>query len=1163
MPAGRLSCHSGRMEERTPAAPLRVLLIRAAPVGLAFRPVGPPAVAAPLGLLSVAAALRRDGPPGATITVRNLATDVRSLDELPALIRGDAPDLVGISALTLDEPRLFATARAARAACPAAAIVAGGPHATLDPGRCLAEPALDGVVVGEGEQTFAELARALAAGRDPAGIAGLHWRTAGGEVRRGRRRPFLAELDELPPLAWDLVDLATYSRLFNFHDLPPRAPPYAPLLSSRGCPWRCTYCHNLFGRRARLHSAARVVDDVARLVRDHGVGEVHFVDDVFNVHRPRMRAICEGLAARGLRVALAFPNGLRGDILDGEDLAGLQRAGCYSVTFAVETASPRLQALIRKNLDVDRVLANARTAVELGLITSGYLMLGFPTETREEMEATVAAVERSALDLPRVFTLCPYPGTAIFELAVEHGFEPAGRGGGDYDYDQAATNASPLSDEELAEVLAEAQRRLYSYAPRLRRLERLLRTHPDPDSPFFALPFWENVRRRLGETAGPVAASAGARPTGRSPRPTGRAADVVLLFPPLAPGFEIPELGLPQLTASLRAAGARVEQRDLDAELVHRAWATPDAMEAVLRRPGWRRLLAGRPTAGRSADGAAARGMARAYREQPAARHVLLEELIEAWRLAPPSPVLDDVLAWVEAGHDRLDRGLADGVSDLLAAGPPRLAGLSLCTPRQLGPALRTARLLREAGCATVLLGGPWARAAAGALPGWPALLDHVDGIATGEAEATLTAALAAVADGRDLAGTPGLVVRRGGVVRGAPPAPSVPLAELPLADYAGLPLALYPRQRLPLRTRRGCPWGRCLFCHHVQTGAGAAAPGDPPLPAAQAVDQLEALVRAHGLAEFELANLSTPVPELLALADGIAARGLPVRWRALARIERGLDRAALRRLERGGCRGLELGLESVAGADLRRVRKGIDAADLDGILEAASGTEVAISLFVMGLPGQRREDLDATLAYGVARRERIAGWTLQPFRLGRATAAWDDPASLGLEIEPAAATSVDVFDLPHRGGDGVPYEDFVRRAMAAAMAFARRPGGREPTLWDVRSRMLGIRGPGPPGSSATGAPPRRALLVRLDALGARGAGDELGLLAGTLPALVVLRAGAEQLGAAQRLARLARILEPGCTVALVGPAVQALAAAPRTAAAFDLSWSGEDEEER
>jgi hypothetical protein len=138
-----------------------------------------------------------------------------------------------------------------------------------------------------------------------------------------------------------------------------------------------------------------------------------------------------------------------------------------------------------------------------------------------------------------------------------------------------------------------------------------------------------------------------------------------------------------------------------------------------------------------------------------------------------------------------------------------------------------------------------------------------------------------------------------------------------------------------------------------------------------------------------------------------------------------------------------------------------------------------------------------------------------------------------------------------------------VRRAMAAAMAFARRPGERDPTLWEVRSRAMRIRGPGPPGASAAQPPPPMALGIRVAELAGLGPAQELGLLAGVLPTVLVLLAGVDELDAAKRVARLAHILEPSCTVAVVGPAAGALDAEPGGASVIDLWWSGDDGEER
>ncbi len=433
------------------------------------------------------------------------------MEDVPGLVDGLSPDILGLSALTIDEGRLFACARAAKEVSSDIVVVAGGPHPTLNPLRCLTERSIDYVVLGEGERTMAELVDAIDSGREPRDVPGLAWMGEDGRLCLSDSRRPLQDLDDLPAPAWDLGRYDLYSGLFNFHDLPPLTPPYAPLSTMRGCPYRCVYCHNLFGRKARMHSARRVLDDI-RLLHDHfGVREIHIVDDIFNVAGKRLVDICDGLARSGLDVKLAFPNGLRGDIMTGVEIEKLARAGCYSVTFAVETASKRLQKLIRKNLDVARVLENARKASSAGLITHCYVMLGFPTETREEMELTIETVVNSEFDLPRIFTVCPFPGTKLYDMAVEQGFVPPSRDGEAFDYDRAAVNASILDDAELAALAKQAQQRIFTNPARVQRLGRILDMYDRPGDPHFAHGAWNIVRPLIETRPSRIDASAGSR----------------------------------------------------------------------------------------------------------------------------------------------------------------------------------------------------------------------------------------------------------------------------------------------------------------------------------------------------------------------------------------------------------------------------------------------------------------------------------------------------------------------------------------------------------------------------------------------------------------------------------------------------------------------------
>ncbi len=145
----------------------------------------------------------------------------------------------------------------------------------------------------------------------------------------------------------------------------------------------------MFGNRYRCHSAERVLDEMEFLVRKHGIREFQILDDLFNLDRERTLAICDGLPSRGLKVHFGFPNGLRCDRLTAEEIEALRRAGCWRINVAVETASLRIQRMIKKFNDLDRIAEAIRLAVGQGILTHGFFMLGFPTETRAELEKYV------------------------------------------------------------------------------------------------------------------------------------------------------------------------------------------------------------------------------------------------------------------------------------------------------------------------------------------------------------------------------------------------------------------------------------------------------------------------------------------------------------------------------------------------------------------------------------------------------------------------------------------------------------------------------------------------------------------------------------------------------------------------------------------------------
>jgi radical SAM superfamily enzyme YgiQ (UPF0313 family) len=371
----------------------------------------------PLGLLYIAGTLRKAGhdvflhDP----TVRN--------GGIPGIARAAldvAPDLVGVSSHSHETSLAFRVADALLGAVPGAVRILGGPHVSADPGVIgRSHGRFHYGVAGEGEQPIADLVRVLEDGRDPRGIAGVVNGDSSQECPGTRWTA--ADLDALPEPAWDLAPPGAYRGApqgFFFERLP-----VAPILTSRGCPFGCTFCGGraVMGRRLRHRSRESVMAEVGRLVRDHGARELHILDDTFTTARARALDLLHSLEPLGL--SMAFPNGLRADTLDDEMAVALRRAGTHSVSLGIESGSPEILERVDKSLSLDSVRRAVTALRRVGIRVGGFFILGFPGETEADIQATIRFALELPLDRAHFSSFLPLPGTPA-RLEMERAGEP-------------------------------------------------------------------------------------------------------------------------------------------------------------------------------------------------------------------------------------------------------------------------------------------------------------------------------------------------------------------------------------------------------------------------------------------------------------------------------------------------------------------------------------------------------------------------------------------------------------------------------------------------------------------------------------------------------------------------------------------------------------------
>lgn len=262
-------------------------------------------------------------------------------------------------------------------------------------------------------------------------------------------------------VAWDLLRPERYFSMSgrSSQSIIKKSHRCLPLFTSRGCPFGCIYCHNIFGRTFRARSAGSVVDEMAFLKATYGVREIEIEDDCFNVDLDRAKQIARLMIDNRLNLALSFSTGLRADRMDRELIDLLKQAGAYRIFYAIETAVPRLQRLIRKNLDFERAKEMIAYTVDRGIMTCGFFMQGFPTETEAEMRQTVAYAQRSKLHQAFFFYVNPFPGT---ELAKRFPVkETVNNEDGRMGYNTLRVNLSEVPAETMKKINKAAYRRFH------------------------------------------------------------------------------------------------------------------------------------------------------------------------------------------------------------------------------------------------------------------------------------------------------------------------------------------------------------------------------------------------------------------------------------------------------------------------------------------------------------------------------------------------------------------------------------------------------------------------------------------------------------------------------------------------------------------------------
>lgn len=370
--------------------------------GIGFKP--------PLGILYVASTLKEKS--NHEVMVVDAIAERLTFDDLVARAVAFRPDVVGISAWTDFWYPAYRTGQMIKEAMPQVHLSVGGPHIGIYPQETLDVPFVDSVIVGDGEIPFLYLCNMVANGVSDNSMQGLHLKAFG--VKPAPDMFYIhGTLDDLPHPDRTLLPIKNYSSVLS------RGEYVTTMITSRGCPHRCTFCKLNFQKNI-ARTAESVVDEF-RKIHALGVQEVEIYDDTFTWSRKRLMEICNGLIEANLGIEWAIRDRVSAQSIDDETLSLMYRAGCRRIHYGVESGAQHVIDRMKKKITLDQARHAVKVAKKAKMTVLTYFMFGNLEETIPDMEKTIDfAIELDA-DFAQFSITIPYAGTEMYDEAMREG----------------------------------------------------------------------------------------------------------------------------------------------------------------------------------------------------------------------------------------------------------------------------------------------------------------------------------------------------------------------------------------------------------------------------------------------------------------------------------------------------------------------------------------------------------------------------------------------------------------------------------------------------------------------------------------------------------------------------------------------------------------------